>query len=376
MNSKKRESKGRVMIGMSGGVDSSVVAALLKEQGYECIGVYMNLWADPTPFDLEEKKNFPQNKCCSIESLMFARKICQKLEIPFYSVNLEQTFKENVVEFFLEGFREGETPNPCVRCNKTIKFGAFFKKMEELGCDYLATGHYAKLLTTPQGKVQLLRGKDESKDQTYFLYNLHQSQLKKILFPLGDFDKAEVKELARHFDLKELEKKRESQGVCFYPEKTYFGFLKRYLNSGEDYKAGQVKTQDGAILGEHEGLPFYTIGQRKGIGVGGPGGPYFVSKMDKISNALIVGSEDELLSNQILIREVNFISGETPEEGEGFDIKIRSHGQMGKGRLHSTEDPNKFIIQFEEPVRAIMPGQSLVLYRGLELVGGGIMTML
>jgi tRNA-specific 2-thiouridylase len=361
--------KARVMIGMSGGVDSSVVAALLKDQGYDCVGVYMNLWADPTPFDLDDKKKFPQNKCCSIESLMFARSICQKLGIPFYSINLEETFKENVVEFFLEGFRQGETPNPCVRCNKTVKFGAFFKKMEELGCDFLATGHYARLEREADGQVRLFRGKDESKDQTYFLYNLTQEKLRKLMFPLGGYSKPEVKDLAKHFDLKELEKKKESQGVCFYPEKSYFPFLKRYLKSGQDFEPGSIETSEGKVLGEHEGLPFYTMGQRKGIGVGG-GPALYVNKVDSIRNALIVGTEDQLNSKKVELREVNFLNGEDPGS-ELLDIKIRSHGRLEKGRFF--REGEKTWVEFEGSVQAIMAGQSLVIYRDGELLGGGIM---
>lgn len=364
-------SKAKVLIGMSGGVDSSVAAALLIEQGYDCIGVYMNLWADPTVFDLDEKKNFPQNKCCSIESLMFARSICQQLGIPFYSINFEEKFKENVVDYFLDQHREGETPNPCVRCNKTIKFGAFFEKMQELGCDYLATGHYAKLITK-NGQVQLHRGKDNSKDQTYYLYNLSQDKLQKILFPLGDYSKDEVRALADKYGLKELENKKESQGVCFFPEKTHFKFLERYLNPDEDYKGGEIKTTEGKVIGEHKGLPFYTIGQRRGIAIGGTEKPLYVNKVDTLSNAVIVGNEEELYADEIHIRDENFLSGTAPKDGEEFDVRIRNHGTLAKGTLHKDGDTYK--IQFQEPQRAIMAGQSLVLYKDGELVGGGIMT--
>lgn len=365
------KSKGKVLIGMSGGVDSSVTAALLKEQGYECVGVYMNLWADPTVFDAEEQKKFPQNKCCSIGSLMFARSICQQLEMPFYSINFEEAFKENVVDFFLDGFREGETPNPCVRCNKTVKFGILFKKMEELGCDFLATGHYAKLIQNKSGEIELHRGKDSAKDQTYFLYNLKQELLKKILFPLGDYDKPEVKKLAVKFKLKELENKRESQGVCFYPEKTYFEFLKRYMKPGEDFKPGEIIDKEGKKVGTHEGLPFYTVGQRKGIGVGG-GPALYVNKMDTLKNALIVGSEDDLLTKEIRLRDVNFLSNSAPESGEKFEVKVRSQGKLTPATLKKSGED--YFIEFEKPERAIMAGQSLVLYRDTELIGGGIMT--
>lgn len=364
--------KSRVLIGMSGGLDSSVAAALLKEQGYDCVGVYMNLWADPTPFASEDRKKFPQNKCCSIESLLFARSICQKLDIPFYSMNLEEDFKQNVVDFFLESFREGETPNPCVRCNKTIKFGRFFEKMKELGCDYLATGHYAHLVTDEKGEVHLLRGKDEGKDQTYFLYNLTQDKLKHLLFPVGDYTKSEVREIAKRFDLKELENKPESQGVCFYPEKTYMPFLQRYLKPDEDFEAGDIEDLQGKKLGKHTGLPFYTVGQRKGIGVGG-GPALYVNKVDRIRNVLIVGSEEELHAPSVRLRDVNFLSGKVPAEDELLDLRVRHQGRLAKGWIKRSED-GPFIIEFQEPQRAIMAGQSLVIYRGEELLGGGIMS--
>ncbi len=363
--------KGKVLIGMSGGVDSSVAAALLIEQGYDCIGVYMNLWADPTVFDLDEKKNFPQNKCCSIESLMFARSICQQLGIPFYSINFEERFKENVVDYFLEQHKEGETPNPCVRCNKTIKFGAFFEKMQELGCDYLATGHYAKLIRQ-DGQVQLHRGKDNSKDQTYYLYNLSQDKLKKVLFPLGDYSKDEVRALAKKFKLKELENKKESQGVCFFPEKTHAKFLERYLKPKQDFKDGEIKTTDGQVIGEHKGLPFYTIGQRRGIAIGGTEKPLYVSKVDTLSNAVIVGNEEDLYASEIQIRDENFLSGTAPKDGQEFDVRIRNHGTLAKGKLQ--KNGARYSVQFQEPQRAIMAGQSLVLYQNGELIGGGIMT--
>ncbi|MBT5516511.1 tRNA 2-thiouridine(34) synthase MnmA [Candidatus Peregrinibacteria bacterium] len=368
MNSQKK----KVLIGMSGGVDSSVAAALLIEKGYECIGIYMNLWADSVEVDLNERKKFPQNKCCSIESLIFARSICQKLGMPFYSLNLEEKFKEQVVDNFLDEHRAGNTPNPCVRCNKTIKFGELFKKMEELGCDYLATGHYATL-KEQDGKVSLLRGVDDSKDQTYFLYNLNQEKLKKLIFPIGEYNKSEVKELAKKFDLKELENKKESQGVCFYPEKLYFPFLSRHLKAEQDFKQGKIQTKDGEEMGDHKGLPFYTIGQRKGIGVGGQENPVYVNKIDKIKNVIIVGNEDELYSDEVLLRDVNFLTGEEPSKSEVFDIKIRTHGKLAKGSI--TKEGDHYKVKFEKAQRAIMAGQSLVLYRGKELLGGGIMTM-
>lgn len=356
---------------MSGGLDSSVAAALLKKEGYDCVGLYLNVWTDPSLFDEEDQKKFPQNKCCSIESLMIARSICRDLDMPFYSMNVEEEFKENVVDFFLDGFRHGETPNPCVRCNKTIKFGAMFEKMKELDCDYLATGHYVHLKKNKDGTIHLFRGNDPVKDQSYFLYNLDQEKLKRIIFPLGEFNKEKVRKMAGKFGLKKVLEKRESQGVCFYPEKTYMGFIGRYLKSENDYMRGDIKTVSGEKIGEHSGLPFYTIGQRKGIGVGG-GPALYVNKMDSIKNALIVGSEDELLSKKVKIRDVSFLSGSFPSEKELYDIRIRSHGKTSPAKIK--KEGKEIFVTFEKPVKAVMAGQSLVLYKGKELIGGGILT--
>ncbi len=362
--------KKKVMVAMSGGVDSSVVAALLLDEGYDCVGVYMNLWADPTLFDLDERKKFPQNKCCSVESLILARQICQQLDMPFYSINFEEKFRRDVVDFFLAGFKEGKTPNPCVRCNKKIKFGILFDKMKELDCDYLATGHYAKLFEESDGRISLHRGIDETKDQSYFLYNLTQDKLKRLIFPLGMYDKAAVRSLAKKYGLRQLEKKRESQGVCFYPEKTYFGFLERHLQPEKDYKAGEILNSKGDVLGKHKGLPFYTIGQRKGIGIGG-GPALYVNKLDSVKNTLIVGSEEELFSTEVQLRDVNFISGKAPATELIYKAKVRSHGRMTKAQLKRVDKNWKVI--FLEPQKAIMSGQSLVIYKDGELIGGGIM---
>lgn len=360
----------RVLIGMSGGVDSSVVAAILKNQGYDCVGFYLNLWADPTRFTSADTKKFPQNKCCSVASLMFARQIAQKLGIPFYSLNLESEFKKKVVDYFLDGHKRGNTPNPCVSCNKNIKFGAMFEKMKELDCDFLATGHYVKIKKS-NGKFTLHRGLDDSKDQSYFLYNLTQEKLKHLLFPLGDYSKAQTRELAKKFGLSELEGKRESQGVCFYPEATYKPFMERYLRPRKDFKSGKIVNIRGKKIGEHDGLPFYTIGQRKGIKIGG-GPALYVNKMDKIKNVLIVGVENELLSSDLKVKEMSFIDGKIPSANEIFDIRVRNHGKFTKGRV--IRKGKGFKVELLNPERAVMPGQSLVLYRGTELVGGGILV--
>lgn len=355
---------------MSGGLDSSVAAALLKKQGHECIGLYLNVWTDPTLFSDEEKKRFPQNKCCSLESLMIARSVCQDLGIPFYTMNVEHEFKEKVVDYFLKGFINGETPNPCVMCNKTIKFGAMFEKMKALGCNALATGHYVYTKKHLNGRISLYRGNDQTKDQSYYLYNLTQEKLQNLIFPLGKMTKKQVRALAKKFNLTKVMNKRESQGICFFPEKTPDAFLSRNLKEGEDYREGEIKNKNGEILVTHKGLPFFTIGQRKGIGIGG-GPALFVTKTNPKENSIIVGSEEDLLKTEVEIHSANFLSGNPPSEKKTYDVRIRNHAHLQKAKFKQKDD--KIIISFQKPVRAVMPGQSLVLYSGSELIGGGIM---
>ena len=356
--------RSRFVVALSGGVDSATCAGLLVEAGHEVIGISMSL------YNAHGTAHASPGRCCGPRDVEDARAVCTHLDIPFYIVDYEDLFQQTVIDDFVSTYQRGQTPNPCVRCNKTIKFGAFFKKMEELGCDYLATGHYARLTRDADGTVHLMRGKDESKDQTYFLYNLSQDKLQKILFPLGDYDKSEVKALAEEFGLEELKGKRESQGVCFYPEKTHFEFLKRYLKPGTDFKPGKIQTKDGEVVGEHQGLPFYTMGQRKGIGIGG-GPALYVNKVDNLKNTLIVGNEDELYSKEVELRDINFLST-PPDEEELLQVKVRSQGLLSNAWLKRRGQ--SYFIEFQKPERAIMAGQSLVMYRGTELIGGGIMT--
>jgi len=357
---------------MSGGVDSSVAAALLKKQGYDCIGIFMKFWT--------EKKSTIENKCCSDNAYNDARKVANKLGFKLYTLNLKQPFKKAVVDEWLKQHQKGNTPNPCIDCNKFIKFDLLLKKTKMLGCDYLATGHYVQETrdkrqetrdkrqeTREQKKkdLSLSMAKDKMKDQSYFLYTLTQSQLKYLLFPLGKYTKAEVQDLAKKFKLP-VYKKSESQEICFIPEKTHYPFLKRHLK----LKPGPIKTMSGEILGQHDGLPLYTLGQRQGIKIGGIG-PFYVVKINYKTNTLTVSKNQNdklLLTKKFRIKNINWISGSAPKKSEKLGVKVRYQAKTIPCMI------NKNTITLKTPQRAIMPGQSAVFYKGQQILGGGIIS--
>jgi len=339
----------RIVVAMSGGVDSSVAAALLKKRGFDVVGIFMKFWKDGQSLD---------NRCCSIESEKLARLVAKKLDIPFYVLNVEKEFKKKVVDYFLKEYKAGNTPNPCVVCNKEIKFGFLINKALTLGADYVATGHYAQQQSF--ASVRLFCAKDTEKDQTYFLCQLNQKQLKHVLFPVGNYKKSEVRKLAKKFDLPVAETK-ESQEVCFIPDTTD-NFLKKYLKT----KPGKVIDEKGNILGEHEGLWFYTIGQRKGIGLSG--GPYYVIGKDLKDNALIISkNQKDLLKKELFVKNVNWLSGKKPKLPLKIKVRIRYRNKLAEATIDK-----KYKITFAKPQRAITPGQSAVFYKGEELLGGGV----
>lgn len=364
---------------MSGGVDSSVTACLLREQGYEVIGIHLKFWTDPTLISEEETKKFPQNKCCTLDGLTKSRQVASRLNIPFYVFNFEQPFKEEVVDFFVEGYQKGITPNPCIECNRTIKFGLFIEKMKELGADYIATGHYARIKTVQKNghtHYELHTAKDLTKDQSYFLYTLTQEKLKHILFPIGEYTKTQVRELAKKFGIHDLVTSKESQNLCFFPERDHGPFLKRYLQK-KAFESGPIITTQGQKIGEHKGLPNYTIGQRKGLYIGGTKGdeegkPWYVVAIDTARNTLIVGKEENLYSKKFKANNIVFIDGEEPAANESITAKIRYRFPAQSAGLQLENDT--VTIEFEKPQRAITPGQSVVLYEGEKVLGGGIIV--
>ncbi len=339
--------KPKVLVGLSGGVDSSVAALLLKRRGFDVVGGYMNLEAE-------------DNRCCSLESRNMAKAVADILHIPFYSFDMRKEFRKRIVSKFANQYKKNITPNPCVDCNKEIKFGLFLDKALALDFDYVATGHYIRK-DEKNGINRILKGKDSKKDQSYFLWRLNQNQLDRILFPLGDYTKDRTRKLAKKYNLPTFNAK-ESQEVCFV-KNTVTEFLKERL--GE--RKGKIIDLDGNELGMHQGIYFYTIGQRKGLGLSG--GPYFVVDKNIKKNTLIVSTnESDLLSKEVSLAQVNWVSGKEPEFPIRVGVKIRY------GHRPALAEITKDKIIFDKAQKAVTPGQSAVFYKGIEVLGGGIIV--
>ena len=351
---KRMQKKAKIYVMMSGGVDSSVTAALLQEQGADVRGIHIKMWSDPTV------------PCNFKEDRMDAMRAAAHLDIPFETWDLTKEYKAAVVEYLIAEYAAGRTPNPDVMCNSRIKFGVFLENALARGADYIATGHYVRLgLEIRNWKLEI--AKDTNKDQSYFLWTLTQQQLKHSLFPLGSYAKPEVREMARKFGLPNAEKP-DSQGICFIGEID----LKEFLQRSIPIERGNVVTSGGKILGEHDGLPFYTIGQREGLGFGG-GIPYYVAEKDFATNTLVVaeGPYDEMLfQSELTVGNVHWISGKAPEMPFECEARIRYRQPLQKCTLQVTND--KLHVVFDEPQRAITPGQSIVFYLGEEMLGGGV----
>lgn len=347
----------RVVVGMSGGVDSSVAALILKEQGYDVIGIFMKNWDDTDE----------NGVCTATEDYEDVIRVCNQIGIPYYAVNFEKQYWDKVFTYFLDEYKAGRTPNPDVMCNKEIKFKAFLEHAMNLGADYLATGHYARV-EDRDGERKMLRGLDENKDQTYFLNQLSQSQIEKVLFPIGNLEKSRVRELAREADLATATKK-DSTGICFIGERNFKEFLGNYLPA----QPGNMETMDGVVKGKHDGLMYYTIGQRQGLGIGGSGEPWFVVGKDLERNVLLVeqGFHNELLySDSITAVNVGFVSDREKPKTFECTAKFR-YRQPDNAVTVELQDDGTAKVLFKEPIRAVTPGQAVVFYDGDECLGGG-----
>jgi tRNA-uridine 2-sulfurtransferase len=360
MEESSMSKKKRVIVGMSGGVDSSVAAYLLKKEGYEVIGVFMKNWDD---------KN-DDGVCTATEDFEDVKIVSNQLGIPYYSVNFEKEYWDNVFTYFMEELKLGRTPNPDVLCNSEIKFKAFIDFALSLDADYVATGHYARV-NRENGEVTLLRGKDSNKDQSYFLSQLTSEQLSRVIFPLGELTKDEVRKIAKEIGLYTANKK-DSTGICFIGERNFKSFLKNFLPA----QPGEIRSINGEVLGQHDGLMYYTIGQRKGLGIGGKGTPepWFVVDKDLENNVLIVAQGKDnpaLFSNGIIATNLSFINGDNSPRSFTCTAKFRYRQEDQKVRVHVRPD-NTALVEFEQPIKAVTPGQVAVFYDGDVCLGSGI----
>ena len=364
-----RINKQKVIAAMSGGVDSSVAAALLKREGFDVIGIFMNLWLPSASDSLIGN----WNRCYSLEAEKRARDVALKLRIPFYVFDLRKEFKRKTVDSFLAGYRQGITPNPCVVCNKEIKFGLLLEKALALGADYVATGHYARKTEARDERqrvnYKLLKARDKNKDQSYFLWTLNQNQLKRILFPIGDLKRKEVEKLAIKFKLTPVFGVKKSFEICFI-QTTINDFLARYLKKkpGKIVSSTNIKQK---VIGQHQGLWFYTIGQRKGIRL--PGGPYYVLEKKSKENLLIVTkNEKDLYKKELQAKNVNWIGGREPKFPLKVEAKIRYKHKAAPASITKRLKAGRCKLIFDKAQRAITPGQSVVFYKGQEVLGGGV----
>lgn len=359
---------GTVVVGMSGGVDSSVAAVMLKEQGYNVIGITMKTWDYQTSGGNTKK----ETGCCSLESINDARTIAVKHGFPHYIVDFREDFGDAVISNFVDEYLSGHTPNPCVLCNTKVKWNSMLKKGLNLGADYIATGHYARVrFDENRGRHILSKGKDSRKDQTYVLWGISQAALSKTIYPLSDLTKPEVRQLAREFGLKTADKS-ESYEICFIPDNDYNRFLKDAVPGLTDQvKGGKIKNLQGETIGIHDGYPFYTIGQRKGLNIAGTKA-YYVVDIDPEENVVIVGDDGDLQSSKLIAGEINIIAySSVPESGLKTHAKIR-YKDTAEPAVVRLLDSGKAKVIFEQPKRAVTPGQSVVFYEGDDLIGGGI----
>jgi tRNA-specific 2-thiouridylase len=354
--------KQRVICGMSGGVDSSATAALLQEQGFDVVGITLKLWP-------QDCVNRAEDKCCGPQAVTDARSVCHKLGIPYYLIDEAAEFQKHVIQYFADEYKAGRTPNPCVMCNQNLKFGRLIDRANQLGADFIATGHFARLERREDGRVLLKRGKDLRKDQSYFLFSLRQDQLARAIFPLGEKTKSDTREVARHCNLKTADKE-ESMEICFVPDNNYGGFLQQ-ANLVQKHR-GEIVNLQGHVLGHHDGIEFYTIGQRKGLGLSSPQ-PLYVIELDAENNRVVVGDDTALDRDEFTVQNCNWIPWENPPASIEVTAKIR-YNHPGTPATVTPLEQGRARVKLHIPQRAVTPGQASVFYQDDLVVGGGWIT--